>query len=289
MASWFANFSCDPFLAPDVPCNIGSVQRFAVNVSSAEDVQKTLRFTREHNIRLAIRNTGHDYLGKSTAPGAVALWTHYLKDTQRLEYTSTHYNGPAMRLGAGVQGFDAMAAAHAQNEVVVTGNCESVGVAGGYIQGGGHGQLASKFGLAADQALEWEVVTADGRLRTASPTENADLYWALSGGGGGTYAVVLSVTVKAHPEMTTTSATLTFDGAGMATQFWKVVQTFIVDILPLIDAGAVAIWAIAGSTFSLTPISIPGGSQDQLQKVLAPTLALLERYNITYSRPPPPE
>jgi hypothetical protein len=62
-----------------------------------------------------------------------------------------------------------------------------------------------------------------------------------------------------------------------------------VDILPLIDAGAVAIWAIAGSTCSLTPISIPGGSQDQLQKVLAPTLALLEWYNITYSRSPPPE
>lgn len=284
MASWFANFSCDPFLAPDAPCNIGPVQWFTVNVSAAEDVQKTIRFIRDHNLRLVIRNTGHDYLGKSTAPGAVALWTHHLKDTQHLEYTSAHYNGPAMRLGAGVQGFDAMAAAHAQNKVVVTGNCESVGIAGGYTQGGGHGQLASQFGLAADQALEWEVVTADGQLLTASPTENADLYWALSGGGGGTYAVVLSVTVKAHPELTTASATLTFGGSGAATQFWEVVQTFVVDILPLLDAGAVAIWAVVGSTFSLTPISLPGGRRDQLQKGLASTLALLERYNISYSR-----
>ncbi|KAJ5190949.1 FAD binding domain protein [Penicillium cinerascens] len=283
MASWFANFSCDPFLAPNAPCNIGSVQWFAVNVSTAEDVQKTIRFTRDHNIRLVIRNTGHDYLGKSTAPGAVALWTHYLKDTHYLEYTSAHYNGPALRLGAGIQGFDAMAAAHAQNKVVVTGNCASVGIAGGYTQGGGHGQLASRFGLAADQALEWEVVTADGQLLTASPTENADLYWALSGGGGGTYAVVLSVTVKAHPEMTTTSATLAFGVTGVTTQFWEVVQTFVVDILPLLDAGAVAIWAVVGSTFSLTPISLPGGRHDQLQKGLASTLALLERYNISYT------
>ncbi|KAJ5136425.1 FAD binding domain protein [Penicillium atrosanguineum] len=283
MASWFSNFSCDPFLAPDVPCNIGSVQWFAVNVSTAEDVQKTLRFTNEHNIRLAIRNTGHDYLGKSTAPGAVALWTHYLKDTQHLEYSSAHYTGSAMRLGAGIQGFEATAAAHAQDKVVVTGNCESVGIAGGYTQGGGHGQLASQFGLAADQALEWEVVTADGKLLTASPTENADLYWALSGGGGGTYAVVLSVTVKTHPEMTTSSATLTFDGTGVSTEFWKIVQTFVVDILPLLDAGAVAIWAISGSIFSLTPISLPGGRRDQLQEALTPTLALLKQSNISYT------
>jgi len=287
MASWFTNLSCDPFLAPNASCNIGTVQRFAVNVSAAEDVQKTIRFTRDHNLRLVIRNTGHDYLGKSTAPGAVALWTHHLKDTRHLEYTSDHYNGSAMQLGAGVQGFDAMAAAHAQNKVVVTGNCDSVGIAGGYMQGGGHGQLASQFGLAADQALEWEVVTADGQLRTASRTENTDLYWALSGGGGGTYAVVLSVTIKAHPEMITTSAQLSFNGAGNATQFWQVVQTFVVDILPLLDAGAVAIWAIVGSDFSLTPITLPGGSWNQLQKGLASTLALLKRCDIDYSRSRP--
>ncbi|KAJ5662168.1 FAD-linked oxidoreductase sor8 [Penicillium maclennaniae] len=276
MASWFANFSCDPFLAPDIPA-------IWAQCSGLLSTLNTLRFTNKHNIRIVVRNTGHDYLGKSTAPGAVALWTHHLKDTQHLEYSSAHYNGSAMRLGAGIQGFDAMAAAHAQDKVVVTGNCESVGIAGGYTQGGGHGQLASQFGLAADQALEWEVVTADGKLLTASPTENADLYWALSGGGGGTYAVVLSVTVKAYPELFTSSATLTFDGSGMVTEFWEAVQTFVVDTLPLLDAGAVAIWAIYGSTFSLTPIALPGGRRDELQKALAPTLALLKQSNISYS------
>lgn len=287
MASWFANFSCDPFLSPGTGCNIGGLQWFAVNVSGVQDVQKTLEFIREHNIRLVIRNTGHDYLGKSTAPGAVALWTHHLKDIEYLQYTSASYNGPAMRLGAGVQGFDGMAAAHAQDKVIVTGNCESVGVAGGYMQGGGHGQLASRFGLAADQALEWEVVTAAGEHLVATPSENADLFWALAGGGGGTYAVVLSVTVKAHPDVTTASATLTFDGAGKTSQFWDVVQTFVADSLSLLDAGAVAIWTVAGSTFSLTPISLPGGTQEQLENGLASTLTLLNYYNITYSEYPP--
>lgn len=288
MAMWFANFSCDPFLSPETGCNLGGLQRFAVNVSGVRDVQNTLQFVRDHNVRLVIRNTGHDYLGKSTAPGALALWMHHLKDIRHLEYTSPAYNGSAMRLGAGVQGFDAMAAAHAQGEVVVTGNCESVGIAGGYTQGGGHGQLASRFGMAADQALEWEVVTATGEHLVASPTQNADLFWALTGGGGGTYAIVLSVTVKTHPEMTTTSATLTFDGTGRPAQFWDVVQTFVKDSLPLVDAGAVAIWAVMGSLFSLAPIALPGGNRSQLQDGLVSTLTQIRDYNMSYSMYRPP-
>ncbi|KAJ5716175.1 FAD binding domain protein [Penicillium malachiteum] len=283
MASWFANFSCDPFLPPEVPCELGGLQQFAVNVSGVEDVLKTLYFVKEHNIRVIIRNTGHDYLGKSTAPGAVALWMHHLKDTQYLDYTSPYYNGSALRLGAGVQGFEAMRAAHAHNKVILTGNCESVGVAGGYTQGGGHGQLASQFGLAADQVLEWEIVTAAGDLLTASPTENADLFWALSGGGGGTFAVVLSVTVRVHSEMITTSANLTFSRLDVPNNlFWEAVETFVSSAALLADAGAVAIWMVSNSTFSVTPITWPGAPRSQLQEHLNPTLTLLEGFNITY-------
>ena len=64
---------------------------------------------------------------------------------------------------------------------------------GGYVQGGGHGPLAASYGLAADNTLEFEVVTVDGRHLIASPIQNSDLYWALSGGGAGNYAVVLSL------------------------------------------------------------------------------------------------
>ncbi|CEO60505.1 hypothetical protein PMG11_05130 [Penicillium brasilianum] len=284
MASWFANFSCDPFMPRDSPCTIISLQRYAVNVSGVQDVRKTIQFTREHNIRLVIRNTGHDYLGKSTAPGGLALWMHHLKDTKFLEYNSEAYSGPALRLGAGIQGFDGMAAAHSQNKVILAGNCESVGIAGGYSQGGGHGQLASRFGLAADQVLEWEVVTADGRHLIASSERYSDLFWALSGGGGGTFAVVMSVTVKAHPEVGTASANLTFSGACVATDvFWNIVRNFVVEIAPMVDAGAVAIWAVIGKTFSLTPISWPGGTVEQLQNGLASTLALLENNTIKYA------
>lgn len=59
---------------------------------------------------------------------------------------------------------------------------QSVGFSGGYIQGGGHSVLSSMLGLAADSVLSYEVITTTGNFVTASPTENKDLYWAMSGG-----------------------------------------------------------------------------------------------------------
>lgn len=285
MAPWFANFSCSPFL-PDTECSIGALPRFVVNVSIADDVRRTVQFTTRHNIRLVVRNTGHDYMGKSTGAGAVSVWMHYLKDIRFLHYNANPaaYTGPAMRLGAGVQGIEAMAAAHRHGMVLVAGNCPSVGVAGGYTQGGGHGQLASRFGLAADQVLEWEVVTASGEVLVASAVRNADLYWALSGGGGGTYAIVLSVTVKVYPERRTTTATLSFTRAGVSGDvFWAVVGEFITSLLPLVDAGAVAIWRATETSLTVTPVTIPGGSLQQLQGGLRSTVDLLKQHNMTYS------
>lgn len=95
-------------------------------------------------------------------------------------------------MGAGVQGFEAYREADKVGLAVLGGECPTVGLAGGYTQGGGHSSLASKYGLSADQALEWEVVDGTGKLLRASRAENSDLFWALSGGGGGTYGVVWS-------------------------------------------------------------------------------------------------
>lgn len=168
MAQYFTNNSCNPFLPDSAPCTIGNYVSYSVNASDASDYQKTIAFTRQYNIRLVIKNTGHDYNGKSTGAGAVAIWTHNIKAMEVIDYHSSYYTGKAMKMGAGVAVHEAYEFADTQDVLVVGGNCPTVGLVGGYTQGGGHGPLASKFGLGADQVLEWEVVTGTGQLVTAT-------------------------------------------------------------------------------------------------------------------------
>lgn len=104
----------------------------------------------------------------------------------------------ALRLGAGVSAARVVDVARRHRLRVAGGFCPSVGFAGGYIQGGGHGPLGSLYGLAVDQVLEWEVVTSRGQHVVASPAQHEDLYWAPAGSGGG--GVVISVTVRAFPD-----------------------------------------------------------------------------------------
>src|SRR5687767_13774843 len=101
------------------------------------------------------------------------MW--HLKDTAVIDYSDNCYTGPAIKVSSGVIGAEAVEAAAAHDLVVVTGECPTVAVAGGFTQGGGHSALSTSYGLAADQTLEFEVVTADGKVRTASRTQNSDL------------------------------------------------------------------------------------------------------------------
>ncbi|MCJ1366671.1 hypothetical protein MMC16_005801 [Acarospora aff. strigata] len=116
-------------------------------------------FAQTRNIRISIKNTGHDYLGKSSGEGSLGFWTHNLKSISFSNYTSAKYKGPSIKMGAGVQAFEAYEAASGQDLHVVGGDCPSVGLAGGYSQAAGHGPLATAHGLGSDQILEREVMT----------------------------------------------------------------------------------------------------------------------------------
>ncbi|CAJ2507919.1 Uu.00g091050.m01.CDS01 [Anthostomella pinea] len=284
MAQFFTNGSCNPFTAPSDPCVVGALVAYAVNASSSSraesiaDYRETLKFAATRNLRLVIRNTGHDYFGKSTGPGALALWTHHLKDVDVVDYTSSYYTGKALHLGAGVEIHEATQAASAAGLLVVGGACGTVGIAGGYTQGGGHGPLASSFGLSADNVLEWEVVTAEGAHVVARPgTVYEDLYWALSGGGGGTYAAVVSVTIRAHPDMRFAGANLTIvQGSEVADDvFWGVVQTFIESAPLFANLGVYTSFALQEGIFVVSPIIAANLSAAALHSLFDPTLAAL--------------
>lgn len=187
-------------------------------------------------------------------------------------------------MGAGVQGIDAYKAAHARGFRVIGGDCPSVGLAGGYTQGGGHSLLSSTYGLAADQTLEWELVTANGTHLVASPTQNSDLYWALSGGGAGTYGVVVSMTSKVYQDGAVGGANLTFSSADIPQDtYWKVID-YWQSLLPgWVDMGAYLVYVITESTFYLQVLTLPDASRAMISAMLQPFFDRLAESNITYS------
>jgi hypothetical protein len=190
-----------------------------------------------------------------------------------------------MKVGAGVLGGAALTAASRLGYRIVAGGCPSVGIAGGYSQGGGHSSLTNTHGLAADNVLEWEVVTADGTHTTATPERNADLYWALSGGGGGTYAVVVSMTMRMHrDDKPTAGAVLTFNASSAASPdaYWAAVDRLLADHAPIADAGAV-LWAFFTNFSATASLTAPGLTEEQARRLLQPTTAVLAAQRIAHS------
>ncbi|KAK8089088.1 hypothetical protein PG997_004049 [Apiospora hydei] len=289
MAPFFANQSCDPFQPKSRSCELGNYVRYAVNATGAGDIKAAIAFAKENNVRFVVRNTGHDYLGRSTGAGALAVWTHYLKDIQFLDSNDQGYQGKAVKLGAGVQGFDILEAGRSKGLVVVGGECPTVGIAGGYTQGGGHSALSTEFGLAADNVLSWEVVTADGTFLNASRTENPDLFWALNGGGGGTFGVVVSMTIKAFPDATIGGATLSFYMKNNPKEnFYNGIQAFHEALPAMVDAGAMVVYYFTDSFFQISPLNAYNKTKDEVETILRPFVSELDtldiKYNVEYSQ-----
>lgn len=232
-----------------------------------------------------VRNTGHDYLGRSTGAGALAVWTHHLKSITHLPtHDSGDYSGPAFKLGAGVQGFEIMAAARDKGLIVVGGECPTVGIAGGYTQGGGHSAISTSFGLAADNVLNWEIVTANGELINANAAENSDIFWALNGGGGSTFGVVVSMTVKAHQEAVFGGASLSFFTEGNSQQaLYDGIQAFHEELPAMVDAGAMVVHYFTSAFFMISPLSAYNKTAEDVKAMLAPFVTKLESKGINFT------
>jgi len=195
------NSSCSIYYYSST-CNQGSVPILAVNATLSEHVEKTLQFVNTHNLRLVIKNTGHDYAGRSTAYGSLLLWLHHMKNKVLMnEFTTCDGEtiSNAIRLEAGVQWGEVYQWLNDYNLTAIGGASGTVGSVGGFLQGGGHSPLGRWKGLAVDQVLEYDVVLADGRRETVNACRNRDLFWALRGGGGGTFGVVLSAILRTYP------------------------------------------------------------------------------------------
>ncbi|KAF4836133.1 FAD-linked oxidoreductase hmp9 [Colletotrichum siamense] len=228
-------------------CTLGTNPPFAVNVTSTDDIVAALRFARENNLRVVVKSTGHDVLGRSDGLGGLEIWLRYFRngiDFQPAYASSTGcdatpWTGSAMKLGGAYMWGESYAAARENNVVVVGGGSSTVCSTGGWMQGGGHGPASHTFGLGADQVLEAEVVLANGTLLTANACQNQDLFYAIRGGGPGTYGVVVSTTIKAYPQLKATVQNLQIaakDGASRDT-FLDALTTLYTSIPELVEAG----------------------------------------------------
>lgn len=162
-----------------------------VRVAGPRDVASALDYARARGLAVGVKSGGHDYAGNSACDGGLLI---DLGDLRRIEVD------PAARravVGAGATWgeFDAAVAPHGL--ATTAGTVSTVGVAG-FTLGGGEGWLGRKHGLACDNLVSAEVVTAAGSLVNASATENEDLFWALRGGSGN-FGVVTSFELALHP------------------------------------------------------------------------------------------
>ena len=277
----FANASCDPFTPQNTSCLFGNYVRYTVNVTGPDDIAATIRFADENNIRLVIRNTAHDYVGRSTGAGGLAIWTHYLQGVEVKDWSDADYTGKAVKLAAGAQGLEVLEASSAVGLVVVTGECPSVGIAGGYTQSGGHSPLSTAFGLSADNTLEFEVVTADGKFVTANPSspKYADLFWALSGSGAGNFGVVVSVTLKAHPDAMTSAASFTI--AEPYLDYSAIVDAWHAALPDILDSGTMATYYAQKDLIDVYSITGYNRTQADLEDALVPFIESMAAMNVS--------
>ena len=178
---------------------------YAVAASDSRDISEAVSFARERNLRLVIKGGGHSYQGTSNSPDSLLIWTRHMRAIEMHDgFTPQGGEGrqaarPAVTVGAGaiwMHVYDAVTTRGGR--YVQGGGCATVGVAG-LVLGGGFGSFSKRYGNAAGSLLQAEVVTADGAVRVVNAYREPDLFWALKGGGGGSFAAVASVTLETHP------------------------------------------------------------------------------------------
>ena len=240
-----------------------------VRAASVSDVTAAVNIARENGLDLAVRGGGHSVPGFGTCDDGVAI------DLSGMRSVTVDPTSRTARAEGGATWGDFNDATHVHGLATTGGIISTTGV-GGLTLGGGIGYLARGFGLSCDNLISADVVTADGRLVVASEDENADLFWALRGGGGN-FGVVTSFEFRLHPVETIYGGPMFFEVEDAATVL-RFFREFIADAPE--EFGGFPAWQIApplpfipenrhGDTF-IAFVACWAGPIDQGEAILKP-------------------
>src|SRR6476469_1754128 len=162
-----------------------------VRCAGAADVATAVGFARSNDLPIAVRGGGHSVAGFSTVDDGIVI------DLSQMSGVRVDVDARRAVVGGGAVWADVDHETQAHGLATTGGLVSSTGVAG-FTLGGGIGWLMRKHGLACDNLRSVEIVTADGQILTASPSENEELFWGLHGGGGN-FGVVTSLEFDLHP------------------------------------------------------------------------------------------
>ncbi len=230
-----------------------------IRVADAADVATCVRHAGGRGLPLAARSGGHSYEGWSTPNRGIVV------DLSALRAIHVRPDGTAI-VGAGALLIDVYAALAAAGRALPAGSCPSVGIAG-LTLGGGIGVLCRAYGLTCDHVRAAEVVTADGEVRTVDANRDADLFWALRGGGGGNAGVVTAFTFGTVPAPIISTFSLAFpaDRTGRVLTAW----------LDWMGTTPDTLWSLCAVTSAATPTNRVTGTWIGPSDALASQVARL--------------